>query len=435
MWETLRNAWKVPELRKKLLYTLMMLVIYRLVSVVPVPGINAAVVQEVSKQFDMLGLVNMMTGNAFNQMTIMAMGITPYINASIIIQLLQIAIPALERMAKEGGEEGKAKLNRITRYSTIFLAALQAIGIIAGLNSATTQGGVRVLMETYNNFWGLLSIGIIMAGGTALAMWIGERVTANGIGKGISLLIFAGIISNLFNGILLAFTDALGLTAYTGAGSPVVNFLILVITALVIITVVTFVDLGERRIPVQYAKRVVGRKMYGGQSTHIPLKVVSVGVLPLIFAYSFMAFPGTIISMFGTSSGAYRWWNAYMHPQAPLYLVVTALLIIAFSYFYSSISFNPQDIAKNIQQQGGNIPGIRSGKNTVDYLARTTNRLTLFAALFLAVLATIPSLLYMWQSVQIPFAASSMLIAVSVALETVRQIEANLVMRNYKGFL
>ncbi len=435
MWETLRNAWKVPELRKKLLYTLMMLVIYRLVSVVPVPGINAAVVQEVSKQFDMLGLVNMMTGNAFNQMTIMAMGITPYINASIIIQLLQIAIPALERMAKEGGEEGKAKLNRITRYSTIFLAALQAIGIIAGLNSATTQGGVRVLMETYNNFWGLLSIGIIMAGGTALAMWIGERVTANGIGNGISLLIFAGIISNLFNGILLAFTDALGLTAYTGAGSPVVNFLILVITALVIITVVTFVDLGERRIPVQYAKRVVGRKMYGGQSTHIPLKVVSVGVLPLIFAYSFMAFPGTIISMFGTSSGAYRWWNAYMHPQAPLYLVVTALLIIAFSYFYSSISFHPQDIAKNIQQQGGTIPGIRSGKNTVDYLARTTNRLTLFAALFLAVLATIPSLLYMWQSVQIPFAASSMLIAVSVALETVRQIEANLVMRNYKGFL
>ncbi len=435
MWETLRNAWKVPELRKKLLYTLMMLVIYRLVSVVPVPGINAAVVQDVAKQFDMLGLVNMMTGNAFSQMTIMAMGITPYINASIIIQLLQIAIPALERLAKDGGEEGKAKLNRITRYSTIVLAALQAIGIIAGLNSATTTGGERVLMASYNNFWGLLSIGIIMAGGTALAMWIGERVTANGIGNGISLLIFAGIISNLFNGILLAFTDALGLTHYTGAGSPVVNFLILVITALVIITVVTFVDLGERRIPVQYAKRVVGRKMYGGQSTHIPLKVVSVGVLPLIFAYSFMAFPGTIISMFGTSSSAYKWWNAYMHPQAPLYLVVTALLIVAFSYFYSSISFNPQDIAKNIQQQGGNIPGIRSGKNTVEYLARTTNRLTLFAALFLAVLATIPSLLYIWQSVQIPFAASSMLIAVSVALETVRQIEANLVMRNYKGFL
>lgn len=432
MWETLRNAWKVPELRRKLLYTFMMLVIYRLVSVVPVPGINAAVVKEVSQRFDMLGLVNMMTGNAFSQMTIMAMGITPYINASIIMQLLTIAIPALERLQKEGGEEGKAKINRITRYATIVLAALQAIGILAGLNTATTESGARVLMESYNNFWGLLSIGVIMAGGTALAMWIGERVTANGIGNGISLLIFAGIISNLFNGILTAFTDVLGITQY---GTTVVNFLILIITALVIITVVTFVDMGERRIPVQYAKRVVGRKMYGGQSTHIPLKVVSVGVLPLIFAYSFMAFPGTIISMFGTTSGAYTWWNKFMHPHAPLYLIVTALLIVAFSYFYSSISFNPQDIAKNIQQQGGNIPGIRSGKNTVEFLARTTKRLTLFAALFLALLATIPSLLYIWQSVQIPFAASSMLIAVSVALETVRQIEANLVMRNYKGFL
>ena len=432
MWETLRNAWKVPELRRKLLYTFMMLVIYRLVSVVPVPGINAAVVKEVSQRFDMLGLVNMMTGNAFSQMTIMAMGITPYINASIIMQLLTIAIPALERLQKEGGEEGKAKINRITRYATIVLAALQAIGILAGLNTATTESGARVLMESYNNFWGLLSIGVIMAGGTALAMWIGERVTANGIGNGISLLIFAGIISNLFNGILTAFTDVLGITQY---GTTVVNFLILIITALVIITVVTFVDMGERRIPVQYAKRVVGRKLYGGQSTHIPLKVVSVGVLPLIFAYSFMAFPGTIISMFGTNSGAYTWWNKFMHPHAPLYLIVTALLIVAFSYFYSSISFNPQDIAKNIQQQGGNIPGIRSGKNTVEFLARTTKRLTLFAALFLALLATIPSLLYIWQSVQIPFAASSMLIAVSVALETVRQIEANLVMRNYKGFL
>ena len=432
MWETLRNAWKVHELRKKLLYTLMMLVVYRLVSVVPVPGINADVVKEVSSKFDMLGMVNMMTGNAFGQMTIMAMGITPYINASIIMQLLQIAIPSLERMAKEGGEEGKAKLTRITRYSTIFLAALQAIGIIAGLNSATTGTGARVLMANYNNFPGLLQIGIIMSAGTALAMWIGERITEKGIGNGISLLIFAGIISNIFNGILTAFTDVIGLTNY---GTTVVNFLILIITALVIITIVTFVDMGERRIPVQYAKRVVGRKMYGGQSTHIPLKVVSVGVLPLIFAYSFMAFPGTIISMFGTNTGIYTWWQSYMNPHAPLYLVVTALLIVAFSYFYSSISFNPQDIAKNIQQQGGNIPGIRSGKNTVDYLARTTHRLTLFAALFLAMLATIPSLLYIWQSVQIPFAASSMLIAVSVALETVRQIEANLVMRNYKGFL
>ncbi|MGI6688146.1 MAG: preprotein translocase subunit SecY [Christensenellales bacterium] len=432
MWDTLRNAWKVPELRKKILYTFMMLLLYRLVSVIPVPGINASVVQEVAGSYDMLGLVNMMTGNAFSQMTVMAMGITPYINASIIIQLLTVAIPALERLQKEGGEEGKEKLNKITRYSTVVLAAIQAIGIIGALNSGTTAGGERVLEASHNNFFGLLSIGVIMAAGTSLAMWIGERVTANGIGNGISLLIFAGIISNLFSGILTAFTDVLGITAY---GTTVSAFLILIMTALVIITVVTFIDLGERRIPVQYAKRVVGRKMYGGQSTHIPMKIVSVGVLPLIFAYSFMAFPGTIIAIIGPNSGAAKWWEANMHQAAPLNLIVTALLIVGFTYFYASISFNPQDIAKNIQQQGGNIPGIRSGQNTVAFLARISKRLTLFAAFFLAALATLPTLLSVWQNVRIPFAASSMLIAVSVSLETVRQVEAQLVMRNYKGFL
>ncbi|MGI6636153.1 MAG: preprotein translocase subunit SecY [Christensenellales bacterium] len=432
MWDTLKNAWKVPELKKKILYTFFMLLVFRLVGVIPVPGINANVVRDVAKNFDMLGLVNMMTGNAFSQMTVMAMGITPYINASIIIQLLTVAIPALERLQKEGGQEGKDKLNRITRYSTVVLAALQAIGIIAGLNSSTTNANERVLMASYNNFFGLLTIGIIMSGGTALAMWIGERITKNGIGNGISLLIFAGIISNLFNGMVTAFTDVLGITHY---GTTVVQFLILLVVTLAIITLVTFVDMGERRIPVQYAKRVVGRKMYGGQSTHIPLKVVSVGVLPLIFAYSFMAFPGTIIAMFGTSSAAYKWWSANMTQTSALYLIVVGLLIVAFSYFYQSISFNPQDMAKNIQQQGGNIPGIRSGKQTVDFLARTSKRLTLFAALFLAFLATVPALLKVWQNVQMPYAASSILIAVSVALESVRQIEANLVMRNYKGFL
>lgn len=434
MWDTLRNAWKVAEIRKKLLYTFFMLLIYRLVSVIPVPGINAGVVKEVSQQFDALNLVNMMTGNAFQQMTVMAMGITPYINASIIMQLLTIAIPALERLSKEGGQEGRDKINRITRYSTVVLAVLQAIGIIAGLQSASMGVGQQtgVLKPDFNNFFGLLSIGVVMAGGTALAMWIGERITANGIGNGVSLLIFAGIISNLFNGILTAFLGVLGVVQ---SDVTAVQFLILILFTLLTIVVVTFTDLGERRIPVQYAKRVVGRKMYGGQSTHIPIKVLSVGVLPLIFAYSFMAFPGTVIAMFGSHSGAYRWWQANMHQTSPLYLLVTALLIIAFTYFYSSISFNPQEIAKNINQQGGTIPGIRSGKNTADFLARSTRRVTLFAALFLAVLATVPSLLYVWQSIQVPFAASSMLIAVSVAIETVRQLEAQMVMRNYKGFL
>lgn len=427
MWETLRNAWKVEELRKKLIYTFLMLLLFRLLGVIPVAGINAAVVQQVASQYDMLGLVNMMTGNSFSQMTIMAMGITPYINSSIIMQLLTVAIPALERMAKDEGEEGKQKINRITRYVTVILAALQAIGIIAGL-----QRSGNVLYPEYNNFFGYITIGLIMAGGTALAMWIGERITKNGIGNGVSLLIFAGIISNLFNGIVLALTDTLGITSY---GSNVWQLLTILISAFIVIVLVTFVDLGERRIPVQYAKRVVNRRVYGGQSTHIPLKVLSVGVLPLIFAYSFLSFPGTIFAMFGTSSGAYQWWAKNMSSTSPLYMIVCALLIIAFAYFYTSITFNPREIAENVQKQGGNVRGLRPGKNTVDFLQRTSNRLTLFAALFLAILATLPNLLFAAFGVSLPFAASSILIAVSVAIETVRQVEAQLVMRHYKGFL
>ena len=427
MLETLRNVWKVEELRKKLIYTFLMLLLYRLVGMIPVSGINAEVVAELANTYDMLGLINMMTGSAFSQMTVMAMGISPYINASIIMQLLTVALPSLERLQKEGGEEGKKKIQLITRYVTIGLAALQAIGIIGGLN----QSG-NVLQPEYANFFGYVTIGIIMAGGTALAMWIGERITKNGIGNGISLLIFAGIISNMFNGVVIAFTDVIGVTNY---GATIWQFLAIIVTALVIIALVTFVDMGERRIPVQYAKRVVNRRVYGGQNTHIPMKVISVGVLPLIFAYSFLSFPGTIFAFFGTNSGIYQWWNNNMSQTSPLYMIILALLIIAFAYFYTSITFNPREIAENIQRQGGNIRGIRPGKNTVDYLVRTSNRLVLFAGLFLAVLAVVPTLLSVWQNVQIPFAASSVLIAVSVALESVRQVEAQLVMRHYKGFL
>ncbi len=425
MWETLVNAWRVKDIRKKLLYTFLMLLLFRLVSVIPAPGIDSAQVSEAIKGYDVLNLVNMMTGNSFSQMTIMAMGISPYINASIIMQLLCIAIPALERLQKDGGEEGKKKIAQITRYVTVGLAVLQAIGIIMTLNNSS-----KVLSSDYNNFWGYMTIGIVMAGGTALAMWIGDRITKNGVGNGVSLLIFAGIIVNLFNGIVQAVSHV-----FTGVSGALGSLLIILVTTLVIVTVVTWVDMAERRIPVQYAKRVVGRKMYGGQSTHIPMKVLSVGVLPLIFAYSFMAFPGTILAMFGQSSPAYQWWNTHMNQSSWLYMLICALLIVAFTYFYTSITFNPQDIAKNIQQQGGHIPGIRSGTATVQYLARTSNRLTLFAAIFLAILATIPSALSVWQSVSIPFGASSILIAVSVALETVRQVEGMLVMRHYKGFL
>ena len=415
VWQSLRNAWKVEDIRKKLIYTFLMLLLFRLVGVIPAPGIDYAAVRSNTETLPILDLVNMMTGSNFANMTIMAMGITPYINASIIMQLLTIAIPALERMQKSG-PEGQKKIAQITRYSTVVLAVIQAIGLCAGLS---------YIKDGWFNY---LLVGVAMAGGTALAMWIGERITEKGIGNGISLLIFAGIISNLFTGL-----TSMGKSAFTATSlTPWLQLLGMLVIMLVMIVLVTFVDLGVRRINVNYAKRVSGRKMYGGQNSVLPLKVVSVGVLPLIFAYSFMAFPGTIIQLVGgTSSGAYSWWSQYMNAYSPLYLIITALLIVAFTYFYSSISFQPDEMAKNIQQQGGAIPSVRPGKPTADYLRKVNNRLILFAAIFLAVLATIPTLLTLLLGVQLPFAASSLLIAVSVVLEFKRQMYDLLVSRNY----
>jgi len=415
VWQSLRNAWKVPDIRKKILYTFGMLLVFRLVGVIPAPGIDYARVQASTASLPILDLVNMMTGSNFANMTIMAMGITPYINSSIIMQLLTIAIPALERMQKSG-PEGQKKIAQITRYVTIVLAVIQAIGLVASL------GFIKAGWFNY------VLVGVTMAGGTALAMWIGERITEKGIGNGISLLIFAGIISNLFSGFTQLIRAAFTATSLT----PWLQLLAVLAMFLVIVVLVTFVDLGVRRINVNFAKRVAGRKMYGGQNSVIPLKVVSVGVLPLIFAYSFMAFPGTIIQLVGgASSPAAIWWAQYMNQFSPLYLIITALLIIAFTYFYSSISFQPDEMAKNIQQQGGAVPSVRPGKPTADYLRRVNNRLILFAALFLAVLATVPSLFMMGVQTALPFAASSMLIAVSVVLEFKRQLDDLLVSRNY----
>ena len=414
MIESIRKMWKIGELRKKILYTFLMLVLFRLVGVIPAPGVDVAKVmsQNNTTTLPLLELVNMMTGNAFSQMTLMAMGITPYINASIIMQLLTIAIPALERISKE--DDGRQKINRITRYVTVGLAALQAIGLVRGL------GYIRSGWLNY------VLVGVSMAGGTALAMWIGERITEKGVGNGVSLLIFVGIISNLFNGIVAGFQTA----TTTGTTSGWLNLIIIVVTCILMTVIVTFVELGERRIPLQIAKQVKGRRVYGGQNTHMSLKVVSVGVLPLIFAYSFLAFPGTIAQLIDPKAEGWftRWWLTNMSTGSVWYLIISALLIIAFTFFYSSISFDPKQQAESLQQQGAVIPGQR-GKNIRQYLQNIVNRLNLFAAFFLAILAAVPTLLLRLAGVQVPFAASSILIAVSVSLETVRTIQGEMSVR------
>ena len=413
MLEKMQNAWRIPELRKKILYTLGMLLVYRLLSVIPVPGMDLSAVSEAVSNFPILDFMNMMTGGSFAQMSIMAMGITPYINSSIILQLLTVAIPALEKLAKEG-PEGRKKINEWTRYLTVVLAFIQAVGLVFAMR-ATAKGGLWYVV-----------IGISMAAGTALAMWIGERITENGIGNGISLLIMAGIVSNIFNWTTQAFGGM-----FQGTVNPLA-VIVIVVAMLAMIVAITYVDMGERRIPVQYAKRVVGRKMYGGQSTHIPMKLNSTGVMPLIFGFAILQFPATIFAFFPTS-GINQWWVGFQ--GSIWYQLVLAVLIIAFTYFYTSITFNPIDISKNMQQNGGIIPGIRQGRATSDYLARVSSRLTMFSALFLAVLATIPTMLTQIFGIQAPFAASSVLIAVSVGIETIRQIEAQMVMRHHKGFL
>ena len=414
MLEKMKNAWRIPELRKKILYTFGMLLVYRLLSVIPVPGMNLSEVSKYVDQFSILGFMNMMTGGSFSQMTIMAMGITPYINASIILQLLTVAVPALEKLAKEG-PEGRKKITEWTRYLTVVLAFIQAVGLVFAMRATAMEG-----------FLWYVVIGLSMAAGTSLAMWIGERITEKGIGNGISLLIMACIVSNMFNWATSA------LSGMVDGSVSVIAVIAIVIAFLVMIVAITYVDMGERRVPVQYAKRVVGRKMYGGQSTHIPMKLNSTGVMPLIFGFAILQFPATIFAFF-PSSGINLWWSNF---QAGIwYQVVLAVLIIAFTYFYTSITFNPVDIGKNLQQNGGIIPGIRQGRATTEYLARTSSRLTLFSALFLAVLATIPTIITRLFGVSTPFAASSVLIAVSVGIETIRQIEAQMVMRHHKGFL
>ncbi|MBQ3109103.1 MAG: preprotein translocase subunit SecY [Clostridia bacterium] len=439
MFKTLVNAWKIKDLRTKILFTLLLILIYRLGSFIPIPGVNAATLGQVASQYDILGFLNLLTGGAFGEFSIFAMGISPYITGSIIINLLTIAVPALERLSKQ--EDGREKIEKITRYTGIGLAFVQSIGIVLSLRS------YGIVNEGASAFFTYLTIGIVATAGTAFLVWLGERITEKGIGNGISMIIFASIAARVFPTIvqyIKMFFDP----TYAGGNLSWWILPIIVVLLLVLVVGVVYIDKGERRIPVQYAKRVVGRKMYGGQSTHIPMKVNANGVMPLIFAMTLIQFPAMILQIADPSGLASmqqgikegvgwftRFYVNFLSEGTVVYYVVYALLIVAFAYFYTTISFNPIEISKNLQQHGGFLPGIRPGKPTSDYLKKISSRLTLFGAIFLAVIAIIPAVLLGIVGLRSAFGPTSLLIMVSVALETTSQLESQMLMRHYKGFL
>ena len=425
MFKTFINAFKIKDIRKKILMTLLLIVIYRLGCFIPIPGVNVALLSEAVQSYDILGFLDLLTGSSFSQFTLFAMGISPYITASIILQLLTIAIPSLERLSKE--EDGREKIERITRYTGIGLALVQSIGIFVGLQNSA-KPGTSYLASTLPDWMALAVIGICATAGTAILMWLGERITEKGIGNGISMLIFASIVSRVPQTVI-GWVQQL----FTGV-MKVWAFAILLVLIVGMITLVVYVDQAQRRIPVQYAKRVVGRKMYGGQSTYLPIKANANGVLPLIFAMTLIQFPG-MIAQFWPKSRFYSFYTEYLGASSVVYFLVYALLIIAFGYFYSAITFNPVEMSKNLQQNGGFIPGIRPGKPTGDYLAKISGRLTLFGSLFLAVIAILPTIALRSLGQTTAFGATSILIMVSVAIETTDQLESHMLMRHYKGFL
>lgn len=418
MLSTVKNALKIPDLKKKIIFTLMMLLIFRIGSYIPVPGIDANFIRNIIEQGGgILGFFDIVSGGAFSNFTIFAMSITPYINASIIMQLLTVAIPKLEQLAKEG-EEGRKKLAKYTRYLTVVLAFVQSIGITYSL-----RGGM--LEKSVLNY---LLVALTLTAGTAFLMWLGEQINDKGIGNGISILIFTGIVARIP-------VSTLRLVEYIRIGTlNLWQIALFIVGAVVIIALVIYISEGQRRIPVQYAKRVVGRKMYGGQSTHIPLKVNQSGVLPIIFAMSIMALPQTIAN-FWRETAFSEWFNKYLGYQSPWYAVIYALLIIFFTYFYTQIQFNPIEIAKNMKQYGGFIPGIRPGKPTSQYLFRISNRITLAGAIFLALIAILPIFVSNVLKLPLHFGGTALLILVGVALDTMKQIESQMIMRHYKGFL
>ena len=455
MIQTIRKAWGIPELRKKIIFTLLILLIFRIGNAITVPYIN---VSALKTQLDMMGttyfgLLNAMSGGAFAMATVFALSIQPYINSSIIIQLLTVAIPALERLAKDGGEEGKKKIQSITRYSTVAIAILQAVGYYFMMK--------RYDLLAADGIWPALVIIVTLIAGSSFVMWMGEQVTEFGVGNGISIILFAGIISrvpNMISGMIdgvktwssvkngtltletlksAGYTDASAQQALNSAIAPW-GVILLVVGMLALIVFIVFINDAERRIPVQYAKRQVGRKMYGGQSTNLPMKVSMAGVLPIIFAQSIASLPITVWSFIGVPADGTVSRAIYdaIDTKSVIYMVVYFIMIIGFSYFYSSIQFNPVEIANNLKKQGGFIPGFRPGKPTVDFIKKVLNKITLFGAIYLGVVAICPLIVgKIIGKSSVSIGGTSVIIVVGVALETVKALESQMLMRQYKGFL
>ena len=436
MFNTLKNAWRIPDLRKKLLYTLLIIIAFRFGSVVPVPFLNVSALNTLmaSANETALGYINMLTGGAFANATLFAMGITPYINSSIIIQLLTVAIPALERMAKEG-EEGRKKIAAITRYTTVGLGLIQGTAYYFYLRN----NKITLYNEGFSAVFTAIIIVLTFTAGTALIMWMGEQINQKGVGNGISIILFAGIVARLpvTMGQIWSYFSA-AMQSPESYGKYFVFAPLFIILFLAVIWVIVFMNDSERRIPVQYAKKVVGRKVYGGQSTFLPVKVNMSGVLPIIFAQSIATLPATIIAFTGTGSSSFwTWMNTYIFDtRSAFYIVCYFLLIIAFSYFYATIQFNPIEIANNLKKNGGFIPGFRPGQPTSQFIAKVLNKVTLFGAIYLGIVAICPLIAgKLLGNSGLAIGGTSVIIVVGVALETVRALESQMMMRQYKGFL
>ena len=458
MLKTIRNAWSIPDLRNKILFTLLIILVFRIGSVIPVPFINTNVLADVmsaanglDQSSNMIAYLNTLSGGAFSNATLFAMGITPYINSSIIIQLLCVAIPALERLTKEG-EAGRRKIGTITRYTTVGLGLIQGTAYYFYLFNTVDQNkgdylNKHILIDSvYSDLFTKIFAGVVIVlvftAGTALMMWLGEQINKNGIGNGISILLFAGIVARLpktIDTLIRIWGLGTGSDATGGIAQPkyFIFVIVWIIMFLAIIWLITFMQDSERRIPIQYAKRVVGRKMYGGQSSHLPIKVALGGVLPIIFASSILSIPGTINLFLGQKEGFWGTFFSLFNSNSWLYIGLYFVLILMFAYFYTTIQYNPVEMANNLKQNNGTVPGIRPGAPTAAYIKKILSRITLIGALFLSVIALVP-LLYGKLDINLSglsLGGTSIIIIVGVALETVKQLESQMMMRHYKGFL